>query len=65
MSHPALPPDRSVAPAHIWVSLAADRRGQAIRLMAQLAFHLLTAESKPSLLEASHAISSQPVKNSP
>lgn len=65
MSHPVGPTDPSVPLAHIWISLAADRRGQAIRLMAQLAFNLITAESKPSRPESTHAIPSHAVQNSP
>ena len=64
MSHPVLPTDRSISLAHIWVSLAADRRGQTLRLMAQLAFNLITAESKTSFPEKTHALPPHPDKNS-
>ncbi len=56
MSHPVRPTDRSISPTHIWVSLAADRRRQTLRLMAQLAFNHITAESKTSFPEKTHAI---------
>ena len=64
MSHPVRTTDRSVSPAHVWVRLATRYRGQAIRLMAQLAFNLVTAESTAAHQESTHAGPMHPPKDS-
>jgi hypothetical protein len=37
--------ENRVRPVHVWTGLTADRRVGAIRLMAQLAFNLVLAQS--------------------
>jgi hypothetical protein len=37
--------ENRVEPVHVWTRLTADRRAGAIRLMAQLAFNLVLAQS--------------------
>jgi hypothetical protein len=37
--------ENRVRPVHVWTGLTADRRAGAIRLMAQLAFNLVLAQS--------------------
>jgi len=41
-------------PVHVWARLTADRRAGAIRLMAQLAFNLVLAQSDPLVKEPSN-----------
>ena len=59
MSVPTAPSNDSVTLAQIWAALNADLQGSVIRLLAQLAFNLLTAQSESSInKEAPYAISS-------
>jgi len=44
MSKQGASPPGSILPPPVWGHLSADRRARAIRLMAQLAFKLLTAQ---------------------
>jgi hypothetical protein len=37
--------ENRVRPVHVWIGLTADRQAGAIRLMAQLAFNLVLAQS--------------------
>ncbi len=41
----AMPTDRLVSPTQVWAQLAADLQARAVRLMAQLAFNLVAAQS--------------------
>jgi hypothetical protein len=59
MSIPTAPSNDSVTLAQIWAALNADLQGSVIRLLAQLAFNLLTAQTESSInKETSYAISS-------
>jgi hypothetical protein len=49
MSAPTAPSADSGAPAPIWLALNADLQGRVIRLLAQLAFNLLTAQADSSI----------------
>jgi len=49
MSLPIAPSDIPLAPAPIWAALNADLQGCVIRLLAQLAFNLLTAQTESSI----------------
>lgn len=40
-----------ISPAHVWTQLTADCRTRAIRLMAQLAFNLVLAQSNSLVKE--------------
>ena len=55
--------EMSVSPAHIWACLAKDLQERAIRLMAQLAFNLVAAQSDWSVEEPDHAHPSQQPQN--
>jgi hypothetical protein len=48
----------------VWTCLAADNRAQAIRLMAQLAFNLVIAQSDWATKEAEHEVSPRPPEDS-
>lgn len=64
MSVPTVPSDDSVTLAQIWAALNADLQGCVIRLLAQLAFNLLTAQTKSSInKEAPYATSSDQPQN--
>ncbi len=56
MSHQLSSTERHMSPAKVWVRLTVDCRAQAIRLMAQLAFKLVAAQSDLLVKEATHAI---------
>lgn len=56
MSHLSIATDRRVSPAQVWARLAADYRARAIRLMAQLAFNLVTAKADSPIKESDHAV---------
>jgi hypothetical protein len=64
MSHQSSSIDRQVLPAQVWARLAAECRARAIRLMAQLAFNLVVAQSDSLVKESNHAISSRHAQNS-
>lgn len=49
MSASTTPSADSGAPAQIWLALNADLQGRVIRLLAQLAFNLLSAQSESSI----------------
>jgi hypothetical protein len=54
----------SIAPIKVWAALNADLQGRVIRLLAQLAFNLLTAHINPTPnQEASNAHSSEQSQN--
>jgi hypothetical protein len=56
----------SVAPAQVWLRLAADLRQQTIGLMAQLAYNFVTAQPAGPVQEAQAcSLSSQPIKSVP
>jgi hypothetical protein len=59
-SSPATP---IVSPAQVWARLAADLQARAIRLMAQLAFNLVAAQSDLPIREAHYASLSHPPQN--
>jgi hypothetical protein len=64
MSHPSASTARSVSPAQVWASLAADLQGRVIWLLAQLAFNFLTAHAERSMdQEVPYALSSHPPQN--
>jgi hypothetical protein len=46
--------ERRVVPVHVWAELEIDRRIRAIRLMTQLAFNLVLAQSDLLVKESSH-----------
>lgn len=56
--------DGHISPAQVWVRLAADCRIQAIRLMAQLAFKLVAAQSDSLVKESNHVVLSRHTQNS-
>jgi hypothetical protein len=56
MSHPPASAKHHVLPAQVWARLAADFQARAIRLMAQLAFKLVAAQSDSPIQESSHAV---------
>lgn len=59
MSVPTAPSNDSVTLVQIWAALNADLQGAVIRLLAQLAFNLLTTQTELSINKgASYAISS-------
>jgi hypothetical protein len=41
-----------ISPAHVWTRLTADCRARVIRLMAQLAFNLVVAQSNALVKES-------------
>ena len=49
MAHSVEAFDDSVAPAHVWASLAIDLQGQALWLLTQLAMNLVTAYTEPCM----------------
>lgn len=64
MSVPTAPSNDSVTLVQIWAALNADLQGAVIRLLAQLAFNLLTAQTEPSInKEVPHVISSDQSQN--
>jgi hypothetical protein len=64
MSVPTNPSPDSVVLTQIWAALNADLQGAVIRLLAQLAFNLLTAQTASSInKEAPYAISSDQSQN--
>jgi hypothetical protein len=65
MSRPSEPNRYAVLPAQVWVCLSADRRAQAIQLMAQLAFNLVKAQFHSPRMEATHVIRPNPQQDSP
>ncbi len=64
MASQSPPSDHCVSPVQVWAQLAADCRARAIRLMAQLAFKLVMAQSDSPIQEAQHAVVSQHSQNS-
>jgi hypothetical protein len=56
MAHQPSSSDGCASPVRIWACLAAERRAQVIRLMAQLAFKLVLAQPRSSLWEVNHAV---------
>ncbi len=50
-SQPLLSP---ITPGQVWRQLAAERRQRAIRCLAQLALHAVTARAEPAAQEVSH-----------
>jgi hypothetical protein len=64
MSVPTVPSHDSVTLTQIWAALNADLQGSVIRLLAQLAFNLLTAQTDSSIKkETPYAISSDQPQN--
>jgi hypothetical protein len=64
MALPTAPSDDFVAPAQIWAALNADLQERVIRLLAQLAFSLLTVRTEsPINKEALDALSSDQSQN--
>ncbi len=59
MPHQSSQPNHSVLPAQVWAALAADLQADAVWLLAQLAFNLVTAQQEQSGEEVSDVISSQ------
>jgi hypothetical protein len=49
MSIPNTSSDNSVTLTQIWAALNSDLQGSVIRLLAQLAFNLLTAQTESSI----------------
>ena len=60
-----LPDDENVPPVQVWKCLSVDRQFQIMRLLAQLAFNLVLAQSEPicPLPEVTHALPDQYSKN--
>ena len=60
-----LPDDENVPPVQVWKFLSVDRQFQIMRLLAQLAFNLVLAQSEPipTLPEVTHALPGQHSKN--
>ncbi len=50
--------------APIWTRLATEHRAQVIRLMAQLAFKLVVAQSNSPIKEGQHAVATGHTQNS-
>jgi hypothetical protein len=65
MSQQALPADPAPPPAQVWLHLATDVQEQAIRLMAQLAFNLVTAQLDVPKKEYTRDLPSQQTKDRP
>jgi hypothetical protein len=63
MSYQSLLTDRFVSPAQVWARLAVDCRAQVIRLMAQLAFNLVAAQSDSPVKESNHVIQPEHTQN--
>jgi len=57
------PVDSPVSPAQVWARLAIDLQERAIRLMAQLAFNLVAAQSEGPGKESDHAFSTHCPQN--
>ena len=57
------PVDTPVLPAQVWTRLATDLQERAIRLMAQLAFNLVAAQSEWPRKESDHALPTQRPQN--
>ncbi len=55
--------DTPVSPAQVWARLATDLQERAIRLMAQLAFNLVAAQSEWPQKESDHALPTQRPQN--
>jgi hypothetical protein len=55
MINQLVPSGHRVVPVHVWEYLTADRRARAIRLMAQLAFNLVLAQSDSLVEEPCYA----------
>jgi hypothetical protein len=54
---------RPVAASQVWERLAAEDRVQAIRLMAQLAYHAVAERTEPPTREVMYAPASHPVQD--
>jgi hypothetical protein len=64
MSIPNTSSDNPVTLTQIWAALNAELQGSVIRLLAQLAFNLLTAQTEPSInKETVYAASSDQPQN--
>ena len=64
MSASTTPSADSVTPTKVWAALNADLRGRVLRLLAQLAFNLLIAQTEPPVnKEISDAHSSEQFQN--
>ena len=66
MSQPThLHGDENMPPVQVWQYLSVDRQLQIMRLLAQLAFNLVVAQSKPISThpEVTHALPDQYSKN--
>ncbi len=59
MSHQTSQANHFVLPAQVWPALASDLQADAVWLLAQLAFNLVTAQAEQSSEEVSDVISSQ------
>ena len=57
------PGDSPVSPAQVWARLATDLQERSIRLMAQLAFNLVAAQSEGPGKESGHALSTRRPQN--
>ena len=65
MSRPSKPNRYAVLPAQVWVCLSAERRAQAIHLMAHLAFNLVKAQFQSPSEEATHVVRTDSQQDSP
>jgi hypothetical protein len=54
---------RPVAASQVWERLAAEDRVQAIRLMAQLAYHAVAERAEPPTREVAHALAPRRVQD--
>jgi hypothetical protein len=64
MSQQVIPAPRGVLPTQIWSCLNAGDRAKVIRLMAQLAFNLIAAQSELNVKESTHVCATQNRQNS-
>jgi hypothetical protein len=64
MSQQVIPAPRCVLPTQVWSCLSAGDQAKVIRLMAQLAFNLIAAQSELNVKESIHVYSVQNRQNS-
>lgn len=64
MSHPSKPKSHSVLPTQVWNCLVPERRSEIIRIMAQLAFKFVNAQSDSIIQEANHVVRPNTQQNS-
>ena len=64
MSQKTMATKRCPLPTQVWACLAVEQRAQVIRLMAQIAFNFVVAQTTSLNQESQHALPNQPEDSS-